>query len=243
MQFDLAETDNIQELIAQIGGGLDQFLKFEHPDAWHPEANWRQYLDVPLPQHGVGIHQVVEDLLHQVIPNGSAVPKPGFTSFITTGATTASVLASTAASIAAPQRYHLNAFNLLEDVSLRWLASMCHIGHMQGVYSSGGSVANLLALGAARQFAFEKLGHDAGADGVPNLFMFTRAPSRTIRFNDPPAYSVSAAAPPKSSSVTTKAGCGWRRCGPLSKKTAVPELCQWRLWLLLAQRILVRLIH
>jgi aromatic-L-amino-acid decarboxylase len=37
---------------------------------------------------------------------------------------------------------------------------------MQGVYSSGGSVANLLALGAARQFAFEKIGHDAGADGV-----------------------------------------------------------------------------
>jgi len=167
MQFDLAETDNIQELIAQIGGGLDQFLKFEHPDALHPEANWRRYLDVPLPLHGVGIHQVVEDLLHQVIPNGSAVPKPGFTSFITTGATSASVLASTAASIAAPQRITLNAFNLLEDVSLRWLASMCHVGHMQGVYSSGGSVANLLALGAARQFAFEKLGHDAGADGVP----------------------------------------------------------------------------
>ena len=43
---------------------------------------------------------------------------------------------------------------------------MFHIGHMQGVYSSGGSVANLLALGAARQHAFEKLGHDAGAQGV-----------------------------------------------------------------------------
>lgn len=166
MQFDSAETGNIQKLIGQIGGALDQFLKFEHPDALHPGANWQSYLDGPLPQHGVGIHQVVEDLLHQVIPNGSAVPKPGFTSFITTGATTASVLASTAASIAAPQRYMLNAFNLLEDVSLRWLAAMCHIEPMQGVYSSGGSVANLLALGAARQFAFEKLGHDAGADGV-----------------------------------------------------------------------------
>lgn len=37
---------------------------------------------------------------------------------------------------------------------------------MQGVYSSGGSVANLLALGAARQSAFERLGVDPAADGV-----------------------------------------------------------------------------
>ncbi len=167
MQTDHAETANIEKLISRIGAGLDQFLKFEHEDCWHSQSQWRACLDVPLPHQGVGIDQVINDLVTLVIPNGSAVPKPGFTSFITTGATSASVLASTAASIAAPQRYGLTAFNLLEDLSLRWLASMCHIGHMQGVYSSGGSVANLLALGAARQFAFEKLGHDAGAYGVP----------------------------------------------------------------------------
>lgn len=167
MQVDYAETANIEKLISRIGAGLDQFLKFEHEDCLHSGAKWREYLDVPLPHQGVGIDQVIDDLVMHVIPNGSAVPKPGFTSFITTGATSAAALASTAASIASPQRYHLTAFNLLEDLSLRWLASMCHIGHMQGVYSSGGSVANLLALGAARQFAFEKLGHDAGANGVP----------------------------------------------------------------------------
>lgn len=166
MQVDHAETAKIEKLISRIGASLDQFLKFEHEDCWHSEAKWREYLDVSLPNQGVGIDRVIDELVTQVIPNGSVIPKPGFTSFITTGATSAAALASTAASIAAPQRYHLNAFNLLEDVSLRWLASMCHIGHMQGVYSSGGSVANLLALGAARQFAFEKLGHDAGAYGV-----------------------------------------------------------------------------
>jgi aromatic-L-amino-acid decarboxylase len=37
---------------------------------------------------------------------------------------------------------------------------------MQGVYSSGGSVANLLALGAARQRTFERLGEDPAADGM-----------------------------------------------------------------------------
>lgn len=166
MRSDLAETGNMAKLISAIGEGLDQYLKFQHPDAVHPEARWREQLDVPLPQLGVGIDQVVDDLLRHVIPNGSAIPKPGCTSFITTGATSASVLASTAASIASPQRYGITAFNLLEEVSLRWLAVMCQLGDMQGVYSSGGSTANLLALGAARQHAFERLGHDAGATGV-----------------------------------------------------------------------------
>jgi aromatic-L-amino-acid decarboxylase len=166
MQIDRAETAKIEKFISKIGAGLDQFLEFKHLDALHPGKTWREYLEAPLPQQGVGIDRVIEDLVSQVIPNGSAVPKPGFTSFITTGATSAAALASTAASIASPQRYGLNAFNLLEDLSLRWLASMCGVGHMQGVYSSGGSVANLLALGAARQSAFEKIGFDAGADGM-----------------------------------------------------------------------------
>jgi aromatic-L-amino-acid decarboxylase len=37
---------------------------------------------------------------------------------------------------------------------------------MLGVYSSGGSTANLLALGAARQYAFEQVGHDVAANGI-----------------------------------------------------------------------------
>jgi aromatic-L-amino-acid decarboxylase len=37
---------------------------------------------------------------------------------------------------------------------------------MKGVYSSGGSIANLVALGAARQWAFEKIGIDPSAYGV-----------------------------------------------------------------------------
>ena len=58
------------------------------------------------------------------------------------------------------------AFNFLEELSLRWLAEMCGLGNMQGVYSSGGSVANLIALGGARQSAFEKIGHDPAANGI-----------------------------------------------------------------------------
>lgn len=166
MPVERAETGHLQLLLSQIGTGLDQYLKFEHQDALHPDNTWRQALDIPLPQQGVGVEQVTQELIDQIIPNGSPVPKPGFTSFITTGATTVSTLASTAASIASPQRYLGTAFNFLEELSLQWLAQMCGLGSMKGVYSSGGSVANLVALGGARQSAFERLGHDPAANGV-----------------------------------------------------------------------------
>ena len=166
MHRDAAETGDLQALLAQVGAALDQFLRFEHADPVRTNQEWRPRLDTALPLQGIGIEQVTDELITYLIPNGSPVAKPGFTSFITTGGTTASTLASTAASIAAPQRYLLTAFNFLEELSLGWLASMCSIGHLQGVYSSGGSVANLLALGAARQHAFEKEGHDPAAAGV-----------------------------------------------------------------------------
>lgn len=166
MSVEHAENGNLQDLLSQIGAGLDKFLNFDHPDALHPSASWREVLNTPLPQHGVGIEEVTQELITQIIPNGSPVPKPGFTSFITTGSTTVATLASTAASIASPQRYMHTAFNFLEELSLQWLAEMCGLGSMRGVYSSGGSVANLIALGGARQSAFEKIGHDPAADGV-----------------------------------------------------------------------------
>jgi aromatic-L-amino-acid/L-tryptophan decarboxylase len=161
-----AETGRLQPLLAQVGAGLDDFLRFVHPDAMHPDQRWREHLDIPLPQTGIGIDGLTAELVRRVIPGGSAVPRPGFSAFITTGATTAATLAATAASIAAPQRYFHTAFNLLEDLSLRWLAEMFGLRSMQGVYSSGGSVANLLALGAARQHAFERRGRDPAAQGV-----------------------------------------------------------------------------
>lgn len=183
MPLDTAETGKLQPLLARVGAALDQFLRFQHPDPVSRRATWREPLDLPLPQGGVGIDQVTEELVRLLIPNGSPLAKPGFSSFITTGGTTASTLASTAASIAAPQRYGLTAFNFVEELSLRWLAALCGLGQMEGVYSSGGSVANLIALGAARQHAFERIGHDPAADGVfqPVSVYATREAHHTIQ--------------------------------------------------------------
>ncbi len=166
MKTDIAETGHLRSLLSKVGESLDQFVKFEHPDAFQTKQQWLNKLDISLPQKGIGLEAVTEELCMSVIPNGSPVGNPGFSSFITTGATTASTLATTAASIASPQRYLGTAFNFLEELSLQWMAEMFDIAHMKGVYSSGGSVANLIALGGARQYAFEKVGCDPAADGV-----------------------------------------------------------------------------
>ena len=166
MPIEQAETGNLQVLLSELGAGLDEFLRFKHPDALCKQSSWKKALDIPLPHQGIGIKQVNREIISQLIPNGSPVPKPGFSAFITTGSTSASTLASAAASVASPQRYMCTAFNFVEELSLQWLAEMCGIGGMQGVYSSGGSVANLIALGGARQSAFERIGYDPSADGV-----------------------------------------------------------------------------
>ncbi|HSW04088.1 pyridoxal phosphate-dependent decarboxylase family protein [Aquabacterium sp.] len=163
---DAAETGRLRPLLERLGAGLDAYLSFQHPDALHDSARWRTRLDTPLPQAGIGADAVVDELLHEVVPYGSAIPRPGFSGFITTGATSVATLAATAAGVASPQRYGLTAFNFLEELSLRWLAEAFGLGAMQGVYSSGGSTANLLALGAARQRLFEQRGRDPAADGL-----------------------------------------------------------------------------
>lgn len=167
MNTDRAECGHLTEFSTQLARQLDAFLTFQHPDAMQQAESWRQALEQPIPENGIGIEGVLAELGQWVIPNGSPIPNPGCTAFITTGATTIGALATLAGAVAAPQRLGLTAFNFLEELSLDWMARMFELPDtMKGVYSSGGSVANLVALGAARQAAFENLGVDPARDGV-----------------------------------------------------------------------------
>lgn len=123
-----------------------------------------------LPETGVGLAATVDELGDMVIA-GSRIGAPGWWGFVTTGATTSGVAAQTAVALAGGQRYFLNAFNAFEHTGLRWLAELCGLpAGVAGVFSSGGSTANLVALGAARQAALERLGIDAAEDGLPAGF-------------------------------------------------------------------------
>jgi glutamate/tyrosine decarboxylase-like PLP-dependent enzyme len=177
-----AEFDNLLPRLQQLGEYLDQYLRFEQADALQNKQQWQSIVEADLPEQGVGIEKVLTELGESIIPNGSQIPRPGCTSFITTGATNMGVLATLASAVAAPQRLGLNAFSHLEETSLRWLADMFELADMKGIYSSGGSTANLVALGAARQWAFEKLGIDPAAEGItkPCRLYASKASHHTI---------------------------------------------------------------
>jgi aromatic-L-amino-acid decarboxylase len=121
----------------------------------------------PLPDQGVGLDAMLDELA-AVVDNGSRIAAPGFVGFITTGASTGPAAALAATAVAGGQRYTIHAFNDLEHQSLRWLADLCGLpAGVTGVYSSGGSTAQLVGLGAARQAAYERLGIDVAEEGAP----------------------------------------------------------------------------
>ena len=166
-QTDAAAVSRLHNVLATVGKALDHFVQYDHPDPLQTHIDWQNRLQQPLPINGIGLDAVTRELCDNVIPFGSPIGGPGFTGFVTTGPTTIATGAVAAALIAAPQRQTLHAFNFLENLSLDWLCELFGIpSGFQGIYSSGGSVANLIGMGAARQYAFERIGVDPAASGV-----------------------------------------------------------------------------
>lgn len=167
MYEEKASTRQLGHYLKELAEGLDEYLLFESSDAMENAEQWQEILGGPAPESGVGIDQVIREINNTLLPNASVIPKPGFSSFITTGASNVGVLAGLSAAVASPQRFNLTAFNYLEELSLDWMRDLFSLHpDMKGVYCSGGSTANIIALGAARQRAFETLGFDPAKTGV-----------------------------------------------------------------------------
>ena len=162
-----AEVARFAELLAPLGAALDDKVQNPPSDPMNRYSQWECLISEPLPKTGVGVDAVLDELLTVLVPNGGRVSDPGFWPFITSAPTTAPFLAATAAAIAAPVRLGIQAFNAVEERSLEWLVELFGLDRqMRGLYSSGGSSANLVALGAARQSAFEARGLNPAADGI-----------------------------------------------------------------------------
>lgn len=164
---DRAETGRLTDAVMHVLPALERFLRYDGPDpAAREQARWRAALELPLPRAGLGADAVLDLLATWVIPHGLRNGAPGFSGWITTSPTTTPAVAALAASLAGSQRWWVQPFNHLETVALGWLAELLDIpGTWQGTFTSGGSVANLVALGAARQHAFERIGVDPARDG------------------------------------------------------------------------------
>jgi aromatic-L-amino-acid/L-tryptophan decarboxylase len=155
-------------VIARVASTLQDFTRFEGRDpAARQREKWLSHLDQPLPQQAAGLDAVIDELTSVVIPYGLRNGAPGFSGWITTAPTTSATAATLASAVAGSQRWWVQSFNYLETVALRWLGELLGLpATMQGAFTSGGSVANLVALGAARQHAFERSGHDPALDGL-----------------------------------------------------------------------------
>jgi aromatic-L-amino-acid decarboxylase len=164
---DVARTDRLEEAVKSLLPALDRFNRFEGPDRAAIRSEWLPLLDEPLPQEGVGPDAVLELLRDVVIPRGLRVGHPGFTSWVTTAPTTMASAGHLASAVASPQRWWVQPGNHLDTMAVRWVIDLLGFpASYVGTFTSGGSTANLVGLGAARQHAAERLGIDAALDGI-----------------------------------------------------------------------------
>lgn len=130
-------------------------------------GDWAAHLDRSLPEHGIGSDAVLDLLTQVVVPHGIPSDAAGFTGWIFTSPPVVPTAARVVASRVGPQRYLGFAPGLCESVALRWVAQLFAIpASHAGVFASGGSGANLIGLGAARQHAYERRHVDPARDGL-----------------------------------------------------------------------------
>jgi Glutamate decarboxylase and related PLP-dependent proteins len=165
---DYARTDHLSTTITALLPALEQFMTFSQPERIaHERVNWTSQLEEPLPRIGKGAQAVIEQLRDVVIPNGLRAGHPGFSGWIATMPTTVPAAAHLASAISGPLSVAVQSYNLLEDLGTRWLRELVGLPtNFQGIFTSGGSIANLIGIGAARQYAFESRGIDPAREGV-----------------------------------------------------------------------------
>ncbi|MEU7766675.1 pyridoxal-dependent decarboxylase [Nocardia sp. NPDC049190] len=114
------------------------------------EQDW----DEPIPEHGQDLIALVERLAVDALPSGMHSDHPRCFAFVPTSGNYPAVLADalTAAFLSVPGAWLVGSGpTQLELVTLRWLRELLGLdGCFGGLFVSGGSMANLTALAAAR---------------------------------------------------------------------------------------------
>lgn len=127
-------------------------------------------LDEPLPDRGSDPEAVVQEWLDRAEIGITASPGPRFFGFVTGGSTPAALagdwLASALDQNAGPWAGSPAAAQT-ELVVLRWLKELFELpSDWAGALTSGATMANLVGLASARQWAGRQLGFDASGDGL-----------------------------------------------------------------------------
>ncbi|MEE9206463.1 MAG: aminotransferase class V-fold PLP-dependent enzyme [Acidimicrobiia bacterium] len=169
---DPASTSDLDKAIEALLPALVDFTRFEGADRAVPRSDWLALIDEPLPHTGAGSEEVLRLLDDVVVRRGLRIGHPGFSGWVTTMPTTIGTAANLAQTVASAQRWWVQPGNHLDSMAVGWMIEL--LGFPEtcvGQFTSGGSTANLVGLGAARQQAGERLGIDAAREGntaIPN---------------------------------------------------------------------------
>lgn len=165
-----ASVTDIDKAIRALLPSLVEFTQFEGADRAVPRSEWLDLIDEPLPQVGAGSEEVLQLLNDVVIKRGLRTGHPGFSGWVTTTPTTMGVVADLAQTVASAQRWWIHPGNHVDSMAVEWMIELLGFPKtFVGQFTSGGSTANLVGLGAARQHAGERIGIDVAHDGVSSI--------------------------------------------------------------------------
>jgi len=167
---DAATVSGLTASLSVVLPAIEQFLRFEGPDPATHRSGWYPAIDQPLPRAGLGSDRTLGLLRDQIVANGLRLGHPGFSGWVTTAPTTIGAVADLVQTIASPQKWWSTPANLADAVAMRWLIELLGFpASFVGTFTSGGSTANLIGLGAARQAAGERLGVRPSLDGIAGI--------------------------------------------------------------------------
>ena len=166
---DAARRSHLSDALRALVPALEAHMQGNPSQRTAARSSWQPRLDQPLPVDGEGADAVLDDLAALIRDHGLPLGAPGFCGWVTTAPTVVPAASAFAASIGAAQRWWVQPGNFIEILAQRWLGELLGVPDHAGAFTSGGSVANLLGLGAARQHAGERLGVDLAAEGLAAL--------------------------------------------------------------------------
>lgn len=167
---DPASTHDLRSALDRILPSIERFLEFDGPDPARNRTSWMAALDRPLPRLGLGREAALDQLAGLVIENGLRIGHPGFSGWVTTMPTDVGAAADLAQTVAVPQRWWATPGNFVDHLAMRWLIELLGFPDQAvGTFTSGGSTANLVGIGAARQHAGERLGLRPSIDGLEGM--------------------------------------------------------------------------
>ena len=134
---------------------VEAWRSFDHPRADQPPIDDRVWtmLQAPLPEGPADVAAVLDDAA-RILDETIAQPRPRYFAFVGSSGLEIGVIGDAlAACFDANMAVYAGAASEIEDQAVRWVGELIGFPTGGGAFTSGGTVSNLTALAAAREWA------------------------------------------------------------------------------------------